>query len=95
MDDYLKALCIELHHIAKETEGKTLNTIYIGGGTPTTLTAKQLEKLLNVVDELFLNEERGAELLEYTVEAGRPDSITRQCSRKRWILWEENIAFRL
>ena len=77
MDDYLKALCIELHHIAKETEGKTLNTIYIGGGTPTTLTAKQLEKLLNVVDELFLNEERGAELLEYTVEAGRPDSITK------------------
>lgn len=78
MDDYLKALCIELHHIAKETEGKTLNTIYIGGGTPTTLTAKQLEKLLNVVDELFLNEERGAELLEYTVEAGRPDSITKE-----------------
>ena len=78
MDDYLKALCIELHHIAKETEGKTLNTIYIGGGTPTTLTAKQLEKLLNVVDKLFLNEERGAELLEYTVEAGRPDSITKE-----------------
>ena len=78
MDDYLKALCIELRHIAKETEGKTLNTIYIGGGTPTTLTAKQLEKLLNVVDELFLNEERGAELLEYTVEAGRPDSITKE-----------------
>ena len=78
MDDYLKALCIELHHIAKETEGKTLNTIYIGGGTPTTLTAKQLEKLLNVVDELFLNEERDAELLEYTVEAGRPDSITKE-----------------
>ena len=78
MDDYLKALCIELHHIEKETEGKTLNTIYIGGGTPTTLTAKQLEKLLNVVDELFLNEERGAELLEYTVEAGRPDSITKE-----------------
>lgn len=78
MDDYLKALCIELHHIAKETEEKTLNTIYIGGGTPTTLTAKQLEKLLNVVDELFLNEERGAELLEYTVEAGRPDSITKE-----------------
>ena len=78
MDDYLRALCIELHHIAKETEGKTLNTIYIGGGTPTTLTAKQLEKLLNVIDELFLNEERGAELLEYTVEAGRPDSITKE-----------------
>lgn len=78
MDDYLKALCMELHHIAKETEGKTLNTIYIGGGTPTTLTAKQLEKLLNVVDELFLDKERGAELLEYTVEAGRPDSITKE-----------------
>ena len=78
MDDYLNALCIELRHIAKETEGKTLNTIYIGGGTPTTLTAKQLEKLLNVVDELFLNEERGAELSEYTVEAGRPDSITKE-----------------
>ena len=53
---------------------KSMNTIYIGGGTPTTLTAEQLERLMGWIDEKFSREH----LLEYTVEAGRPDSITEE-----------------
>jgi len=55
-------------------KGKKLQTIYMGGGTPTSLEGYQLSKILNVVKKNFdlLN------LLELTVEAGRPDSITRE-----------------
>lgn len=74
VDEYVDALCKELEFIAERSKGKKLNTIYIGGGTPTTLTAEQLEHLMNWIDEKFSREH----LLEYTVEAGRPDSITEE-----------------
>ncbi len=73
VEDYLAALTKELIYIAEKSVKKRLNTIYIGGGTPTTLTAFQLERLLECIDAHFSREY----LLEYTVEAGRPDSITR------------------
>ncbi len=72
VEDYLAALTKELIYIAEKSVKKRLNTIYIGGGTPTTLTASQLERLLECIDTHFSREY----LLEYTVEAGRPDSIT-------------------
>lgn len=74
VEDYVEALCKELKFIASVSKDKHLNTIYIGGGTPTTLTADQLHKLLSVIEENFSFDY----LLEYTVEAGRPDSITRE-----------------
>lgn len=74
INDYLDALCRELRFIAKSSGEKRLNTIYIGGGTPTTLTPLQLERLLSSIDACFSRER----LLEYTVEAGRPDSITKE-----------------
>jgi oxygen-independent coproporphyrinogen-3 oxidase len=74
VEDYLDALCRELEYIASVSKQKTLNTIYIGGGTPTTLSAEQLDRVLTCVDTHFSREH----LLEYTVEAGRPDSITRE-----------------
>jgi oxygen-independent coproporphyrinogen-3 oxidase len=74
MDLYLDALCKELTAIATATKGRRLHTIYIGGGTPTTLTAWQLERLLSHVASHFSMEH----LLEYTIEAGRPDTITRE-----------------
>lgn len=70
--DYLDALRKELAFIGDSCVGRKLNTIYIGGGTPTTLAAGQLEELLDCIDRHFKREN----LLEYTVEAGRPDSIT-------------------
>ncbi len=68
------ALCKDLDIYRRAFEKKKLNTIYIGGGTPTTLTAEQLDRLMGCIDESFSREH----LLEYTVEAGRPDSITEE-----------------
>ena len=51
---------------------KILQTVYIGGGTPTTLSSEQLDRLLCMVEDNFdLSRVR-----EFTVEAGRPDSVT-------------------
>lgn len=72
VEEYLDALQKELVFIAAGAKRRKLNTIYIGGGTPTTLTADQLERLLSCIDIHFSREN----LIEYTVEAGRPDSIT-------------------
>lgn len=74
VDEYLDALCKELTASAEMLKDKKLNTIYIGGGTPTTLEPDQLDRLLTHVENTFSFEH----LLEFTVEAGRPDSITRE-----------------
>ena len=73
-DEYVEALCKEVRETALMMKGRKLDTIYIGGGTPTTLLPHQIRKLLDTVGETF-----GFEgLAEFTVEAGRPDSITRE-----------------
>ncbi|MDD4699758.1 MAG: coproporphyrinogen dehydrogenase HemZ [Oscillospiraceae bacterium] len=72
--EYLELLCKEIEYtavLAKKANLK-LQTIYIGGGTPTTLEAVGLEKLFSKIAECF--DLRALE--EYTVEAGRPDTIT-------------------
>ena len=53
---------------------RKLTTVYIGGGTPTTLEPEQLRRLLSHIQETF----DFTWVKEYTVEAGRPDSITRE-----------------
>lgn len=74
VDEYLKALEKDLLFTAEKFAHKKLNTIYIGGGTPTTLTASQMDWLLNFLKEHF----DYSDLLEFTVEAGRPDSVTKE-----------------
>ena len=74
VDAYLDAVCKELTFIASVSKEKKLNTIYIGGGTPTTLEPEQLDRLLTHLETHF----SFADLKEITVEAGRPDSITRE-----------------
>lgn len=74
VDDYLDALEKEIDFTAEACKDKVLNTIYIGGGTPTTLNPEQLDRLLTKVENSF----DFSGLVEYTVEAGRPDSITRE-----------------
>ena len=61
-----------------EEKGKVLSTIYMGGGTPTSLSAEQLDDLLSYVRTVFDLDNPKSQLLEFTVEAGRPDSITRE-----------------
>lgn len=74
VDAYLDALLKELDFIAEAMNDKVLDTIYIGGGTPTTLEPYQIRRLLSHISEKFPVEQ----VKEYTVEAGRPDSITRE-----------------
>lgn len=74
VDDYLDALEKEIDFTAEACKDRVLNTIYIGGGTPTTLSPEQLDRLLTKVEDSF----DFSGLVEYTVEAGRPDSITRE-----------------
>ena len=73
-DTYVEALCKELVAVSKMYKGKKLQTIYMGGGTPTSLEGCQLTKILDTVKTNF----DFSNLLELTVEAGRPDSITRE-----------------
>ncbi|MCI8511560.1 MAG: coproporphyrinogen dehydrogenase HemZ, partial [Lachnospiraceae bacterium] len=70
---YLEAVYRELAYVASRMKGRPLHTVYLGGGTPTSLTASELDALLSKTEELF----DLSTVCEYTVEAGRPDSITR------------------
>ncbi len=74
INDYLEALHREITFTAEgmRRKGWYPESIYIGGGTPTTLTAKQLSELLLHVTEAF----DLSRLREFTVEAGRPDTIS-------------------
>jgi oxygen-independent coproporphyrinogen-3 oxidase len=73
VEEYLKALEKEILYGATCFPGKKLTTVYFGGGTPTTLTAEQLDRILGLVRENF----DFTHVKEFCVEAGRPDSITR------------------
>ena len=54
--------------------GKHPSSVYVGGGTPTSLPEQELEKLMKKLTDTF----DCGKALEFTVEAGRPDSITRE-----------------
>lgn len=72
--EYLRLLVREIEHSARLTKAadKRIQSIYIGGGTPTSITAQELELLLSAVARCFDTDS----LAEYCVEAGRPDTIT-------------------
>ena len=74
LDPYLHALYQELEHAGKllANSGKTLRTIYIGGGTPTTLSTEQMAQLLDRVKDTF----DLSRCIEFTVEGGRPDTLS-------------------
>ena len=69
---YLQALFREIDFVAEACRDRILDTIYIGGGTPTTLEAGELDRLLQHIHDRF----DFAQVKEFTVEAGRADSIT-------------------
>lgn len=72
--DYLYALEKELKWVAEAFSGRPLHTVYFGGGTPTTLEPEQLAFLFDTICDNF----DISGVLEWTVEGGRPDSITRE-----------------
>ena len=85
MDEYVDTLLKELSYIASVSKEKKLNTIYMGGGTPTSLSAEQMDRVLTHLEQEFCFDD----LKEFTVEAGRPDSITRQ---KLEVIYKHNVG---
>ena len=74
IEKYLEALLDEIEYCGRAAAQKGMRTesVYIGGGTPTTLSAAQLDRLLTKLEDSF-----DLDLCrEFTVEAGRPDTIT-------------------
>ena len=74
VSDYLTALEKEIDYVSEAFKERTLDSIYIGGGTPTTLEAAELDRLLSYVESHI----DLSTALEFTVEAGRADSITEE-----------------
>ena len=74
LDPYLEALLQEIAATGKllADSGKHLRTVYIGGGTPTTLTTRQMIRLLDALRDAF----DLSRCVEFTVEGGRPDTLT-------------------
>lgn len=72
---YVTLLCREIEYTAGLVRqlGLKTQTVYMGGGTPTTLSAEQLKQVLSRTAQSF-----GGNFLEFTVEAGRPDTITKE-----------------
>lgn len=84
-DEYVDALLKEMDFIAERYAGKVPDTVYFGGGTPTTLEPEQLDRILTALEEKF----DLSNLKELTVEAGRPDSVTRE---KFEVLKKHNVT---
>lgn len=74
VQEYLAALDKEIHFVKENCKEKILDSVYIGGGTPTTLEPEELEHLLKKLKESL----DWSMVKEFTVEAGRADSITRE-----------------
>lgn len=72
VEEYLGALEKEMDFVQEAFRDKVLDSVYIGGGTPTTLEPDQLRRLLSRLRETF----DFSRVKEFTVEAGRADSIT-------------------
>ena len=71
VDHYLEALFKEIEEVSRMMKGYRLTTVYMGGGTPTSLNADQMDRLLTCLEAHFdLDAAR-----EFTIEAGRPDSL--------------------
>lgn len=74
VDKYLDCLIREMELTSKIMNGRILDSVYIGGGTPTTLEPEQLDRLLSRLKNIF----DFSTVQEFTVEAGRADSITEE-----------------
>ena len=73
LDTYLQALLREIEHTGRllKESGRRIRTLYIGGGTPTTLSTSQMKVLMEAIRTHF----DLSGLIEYTVEGGRPDTL--------------------
>ena len=72
VDSYLDTLIHELKTVGSQSTDRYVETLYIGGGTPTTLNGEQLKRIIDTVKSYY----DVSKIKEITVEAGRPDTIT-------------------
>lgn len=77
VNPYLEALIYEIREMKKYVDERSLNieTVYFGGGTPTAVNNEEFELIMQEAYDAFV---KGKELKEFTVECGRPDSITKE-----------------
>ena len=85
VDAYVDAVIKEMDYVAENFQDKVLDTVYIGGGTPTTLEPEQLDRLITALKSKF----DFSTVKEFTVEAGRADSITRE---KLEVLYRHQVS---
>ena len=73
--EYLQCLAYEIDKIKEYVDEKGLNieTVYFGGGTPTSINEDEFENIMNKIYNSFVENRH---VKEFTVECGRPDSIT-------------------
>ena len=83
--DYLTALEQEMEAVAQMYRDKILDTVYIGGGTPSSLSAEELNRLITKLKDIF----DFSTVQEFTVEAGRADSITEE---KLQVLYRHGVT---
>ena len=76
LEPYLNALLQEIAVTGRllADSGRTIRTIYIGGGTPTTLSSSQMAVLLDAIGDSF----DLSRCMEFTVEGGRPDTLSEE-----------------
>ena len=75
----------EMDYVSARYADKILDTVYVGGGTPTTLDAEQLDRMITALKEKF----DFSQVKEFTVEAGRADSITKE---KLQVLYKHGVT---
>lgn len=77
VENFISALCREIEVVGEETKrlGLKAQTVYVGGGTPTSLSIGLMERLLDHINRFL----RGPGTIEFTVEAGRPETLTGRC----------------
>ena len=85
VEAYVDSVIKEMEYVAEAHKGQILDSVYIGGGTPTTLEAEQLDRLITSLKELF----DFSTVQEFTVEAGRADSITEE---KLQVLYRHGVT---
>lgn len=85
VDAYVDCLIREMEYVEGSYRDKILDSVYIGGGTPTTLEPEQLDRLLGRLKSLF----DFRTVKEFTVEAGRADSITEE---KLQVLYRHGVS---
>ncbi|TAH63215.1 MAG: coproporphyrinogen dehydrogenase HemZ [Gottschalkiaceae bacterium] len=74
IDIYTDRLIYEINETSKLLKNSMIDTVYIGGGTPTSLPIQNLQRIINKIQDIFGENN----IREFTVEAGRPDTINKE-----------------